>query len=80
MSGSGLLGGFFFFFPGRDWLVGWLLEVGDYINMRCYDAGVGEGLFGEWEIGGGGRGRCKAEKEVFFFFVEGADLIYFGLR
>lgn len=64
MSGIWIIGydGFFNFFsflPARlgVGLVGWLVDVGIIIYMRCYDAGEDEGLFGEWEIGGGKRGR-----------------------
>ena len=71
MSGSGLLDKIFFFPAQLEvGLVGWLVDVGIIIYMRCYDAGEDEGLFGEWEIGGGKRERkrCKAE-EVFFILL-----------
>lgn len=65
---------------GIGWLVGWLVDVGIIIYMRCYDAGEDEGLFGEWEIGGGKRRRFfLLLLFLFLFFVEGVNLIYFGL-
>ena len=61
-------------------MVGWLVDVGIIIYMRCYDAGEDEGLFGEWEIGGGKRRRFfLLLLFLFLFFVEGVNLIYFGL-
>ncbi|PUU74575.1 hypothetical protein B9Z19DRAFT_1092494 [Tuber borchii] len=83
VSGSGLLGRFFFFQAQLGaGLVGWLVDVRIILYMRCYDAGTGEGCL-ENERLVEVRGRdVRRRGSIFFyppFFLFSFLLIYFGL-